>query len=194
MFLSIQMAMFSWTKQLLYLHKGGSQIVPIGICNRSNQGCAWLERVTTRRELKQDVVDRAGPRTWCSRDVRLMKRRKSSPPDDTATEESTPVRHSVADFRFSLRPWIVSPGRGQAQLVKVSRGLFLNVVTSGSNRRRRQPRQTFIPLEKFEQSAYRRYGRGHVGVFSHPRPEVLHQLWSRHMWFRATILPPNTWE
>lgn len=49
------------------------------------------------------------PRTWCSSDVRLMKRRKSSPPEDTATEESTPVRQAVAHFRLSLRPWIVSP-------------------------------------------------------------------------------------
>lgn len=50
------------------------------------------------------------PLTWCSKDVRLMKRRKSSPPEDTATEESTPVRQSVAHVRLSLRPRRVSPG------------------------------------------------------------------------------------
>ena len=48
--------------------------------------------------------------TEYSREVRLMKRRKSSPPDDTATEESTPHRVSMALVRFALRPWIVSPG------------------------------------------------------------------------------------
>uniref|UniRef100_A0A0E9XMW2 Uncharacterized protein n=1 Tax=Anguilla anguilla TaxID=7936 RepID=A0A0E9XMW2_ANGAN len=48
-------------------------------------------------------------RSSCSRDVRLMKRRKSSPPEDTATEESTPVSRSMACVRFSLRPWMVSP-------------------------------------------------------------------------------------
>lgn len=62
--------------------------------------------------LRLVLPDGAEPLTWCSRDVRLMKRRNSSPPDDTATEESTPVRQSVADFRFSLRPRIVSPGGG----------------------------------------------------------------------------------
>lgn len=41
--------------------------------------------------------------------MRLMKRRKSSPPEDTATEESTPFRQSVADVRLSLRPRMVSP-------------------------------------------------------------------------------------
>lgn len=50
--------------------------------------------------------------TWCSSDVRLMKRRKSSPPEDTATEESSPVRQSVAHFRLSLRPRMVSPEEG----------------------------------------------------------------------------------
>lgn len=55
------------------------------------------------------------PLTWCSNDVRLMKRRKSSPPEDTATEESTPVRQSVAPVRLSLKPRIVSPeGAGTA--------------------------------------------------------------------------------
>ena len=47
--------------------------------------------------------------TEYSREVRLMKRRKSSPPDDTATEESTPHKVSMALVRFALRPWIVSP-------------------------------------------------------------------------------------
>lgn len=51
----------------------------------------------------------AQPLTSCSSDVRLMKRRKSSPPEDTATEESTPVRRAVAHVRLSLRPRIVSP-------------------------------------------------------------------------------------
>lgn len=54
--------------------------------------------------------------TWCSRDVRLMKRKKSSPPEETATEESTPVRQSVADVRLSLRPRIVSPEGGETAL------------------------------------------------------------------------------
>lgn len=65
----------------------------------------------------------AQPLTWCSRDVRLMKRRKSSPPEDTATDESTPVRQSVADVRLSLRPRIVSPEEelgGHKQLVKTA--------------------------------------------------------------------------
>lgn len=73
-------------------------------------------------QLQQEAVDgsvrccgcgggqQTEPLTSCSRDVRLMKRRKSSPPEDTATEESTPVRQSVADIKFSLRPRIVSPG------------------------------------------------------------------------------------
>lgn len=39
-----------------------------------------------------------------------MKRRKSSPPEDTATEESTPHRVFMALVKFALRPWIVSPG------------------------------------------------------------------------------------
>ena len=43
-----------------------------------------------------------------------MKRRKSSPPDDTATEESTPHRVSMALVRFALRPWIVSPGNANS--------------------------------------------------------------------------------
>ena len=41
------------------------------------------------------VLGRAGL-TEYSREVRLMKRRKSSPPDDTATEESTPQRVFMA--------------------------------------------------------------------------------------------------
>lgn len=56
-----------------------------------------------------------GPRraglTEYSREVRLMKRRKSFPPEDTATEESTPHRVSMAQVRFARRPWIVSPAR-----------------------------------------------------------------------------------
>jgi len=55
-----------------------------------------------------------GEVTWCSRDVRLMKRRKSSPPEDTATDESTAVRQSVAEVRLSLRPRMVSPGGDEA--------------------------------------------------------------------------------
>lgn len=51
--------------------------------------------------------------TEYSREVRLMKRRKSSPPEDTATEESTPHRVSMALVRFALRPWIVSPARAK---------------------------------------------------------------------------------
>lgn len=47
--------------------------------------------------------------TEYSKEVRLMKRRKSSPPEDTATEESTPHRVSMALVRLALRPWIVSP-------------------------------------------------------------------------------------
>lgn len=47
--------------------------------------------------------------TEYSREVRLMKRRKSSPPEDTATEESTAQRVSMALVRWALRPWIVSP-------------------------------------------------------------------------------------
>lgn len=57
--------------------------------------------------------------TSCSRDVRLMKRRKSSPPEDTATEESTPVRQAVAHVRLSLRPRIVSPERAGKKPVKI---------------------------------------------------------------------------
>lgn len=47
--------------------------------------------------------------TEYSREVRLMKRRKSSPPEDTATDESTPHRVSMALVRFALRPCSVSP-------------------------------------------------------------------------------------
>lgn len=39
-----------------------------------------------------------------------MKRRKSSPPEETATEESTRDRVSMASSRLLLRPWMVSPG------------------------------------------------------------------------------------
>lgn len=141
-------------------------------------------------------------RRWRSRASHLMLQRREA---DEAQEELSSWRHGHGGVhscqalcgRHQVLPqaldsfsWSGWRRRRQAQLVKVSRGLFLNVVTSGSNRRR-QPRQTFIPLEKFEQSAYRSYGRGHVGIFSHPRPEVLHQLWSRHMWFRAIILQPH---
>lgn len=38
-----------------------------------------------------------------------MKRRKSSPPEDTATEESTRDRVSMASRRLFRRPWMVSP-------------------------------------------------------------------------------------
>lgn len=47
--------------------------------------------------------------TEYSREVRLIKRRKSSPPEDTATDESTPHRVSMALVRFALRPCSVSP-------------------------------------------------------------------------------------
>lgn len=64
-------------------------------------------------------------------------------------------------------------GLGQAQLVLVIRR---RLWWSWLEVRRFPP--TFVSLEKFEQSAYGSYGRGHVGVFSHLRPEVLHQLWA----------------
>jgi len=52
-----------------------------------------------------------------------MKRRKSSPPEDTATEESSPFRQSVAHVRFSLRPRRVSPaGAGTACQTGLSTG------------------------------------------------------------------------
>lgn len=58
--------------------------------------------------------------TWFSRDVRLMKRRKSSPPEDTATEESTSVRQSLAHVRLSLRPRMVSPeGEGRTRELRL---------------------------------------------------------------------------
>lgn len=50
-----------------------------------------------------------------------MKRRKSSPPEDTATEESTPHRVSMALVRLALRPWIVSPG------LITQNGMFISV-------------------------------------------------------------------
>lgn len=72
---------------------------------RSRQSREYLQ---PKREAEKESE---GVRlTEYSRDVRLMKRRKSSPPDDTATEESTPHRVSMALVRFALRPWIVSPG------------------------------------------------------------------------------------
>lgn len=48
--------------------------------------------------------------TEYSSEVRLMKRRNSSPPEETATEESTRDRVSMASSRLLLRPWMVSPG------------------------------------------------------------------------------------
>lgn len=42
-----------------------------------------------------------------------MKRRKSSPPEETATEESTRDRVLMAASRLLLRPWMVSPAGRQ---------------------------------------------------------------------------------
>lgn len=36
---------------------------------------------------------------------------------------------------------------------------------------------TFVSLEEFKQSADCSYSRGHVWIFPHLRPEILHQLW-----------------
>lgn len=58
---------------------------------------------------KENVKKHSGGQTGFSSDVRLMNRKKSSPPDDTATEESTPLRQFVAHVKLSLRPRIVSP-------------------------------------------------------------------------------------
>lgn len=54
--------------------------------------------------------------TEYSREVRLMKRRKSSPPEDTATDESTPHRVSMALVRFALRPCSVSPAMTMSEM------------------------------------------------------------------------------
>jgi len=49
--------------------------------------------------------------TEYSSEVRLMKRRKSSPPELTATDESTRDSVSMASRRLLRRPWMVSPRR-----------------------------------------------------------------------------------
>lgn len=66
-------------------------------------------RIFVAKERSREVAEGGQGLTEYSREVRLMKRRKSSPPEDTATEESTPHRVSMALVRFALRPWIVSP-------------------------------------------------------------------------------------
>lgn len=64
--------------------------------------------------------------TEYSSEVRLMKRRKSSPPELTATDESTRDSVSMASRRLLRRPWMVSPGgrterrcQGRASPVRV---------------------------------------------------------------------------
>lgn len=61
--------------------------------------------------------------TEYSREVRLMKRRKSSPPEETATEESTRDRVSMAASRLLLSPWMVSPAGRQRCAVRAGLGL-----------------------------------------------------------------------
>ena len=67
-------------------------------------------RIFVAKQRNREVTEGGQGLTEYSREVRVMKRRKSSPPEDTATEESTPHRVSMALVRFATRPWSVSPG------------------------------------------------------------------------------------
>ncbi len=119
-------------------------------------------------------------RTWCSSDVRLMKRRKSSPPEDTATEESTPVRQSVAHVRLSLRPRMVSPaGAGTACQQRMCFRKKRSFNSNGCSKIMQELNEnTFVSLEEFQQSADSGHSWSHVRVFPHLSPEILHQLWA----------------
>ncbi len=72
-----------------------------------------------------------------------MKRRKSSPPDDTATDESVSSSLCMAFVMFSRRPRIVSPREGQASFTYASHIL--------KHLPENKTKLTLIPLEEFKQ-------------------------------------------
>lgn len=110
--------------------------------------------------------------TEYSSEVRLMKRRKSSPPEDTATEESTRDKVSMASRRLFRRPWMVSPGERQRRVVRASPWAQpgLSGVPAGS------PGPTSVLLEESQQRADGGHGRGDIGVVPQLRPERLDQV------------------
>ncbi|KAM6052336.1 LOW QUALITY PROTEIN: general transcription factor IIH subunit 3 [Chlamydotis macqueenii] len=108
------------------------------------------------------------PLTEYSREVRLMKRRKSSPPEDTATEESTRDRVSMAARRLLLRPWMVSPGERQRGTVRVSP---TRPSPGRPGAEEGGPGPTSVLLEEAQQRADGGHGRGDVGVVPQLRPE-----------------------
>ncbi|XP_061865776.1 general transcription factor IIH subunit 3 isoform X2 [Colius striatus] len=103
--------------------------------------------------------------TEYSREVRLMKRRNSSPPEETATEESTRDRVSMAARRLLRRPWMVSPGERQSTRSGPGRGGPRPAGGCGG------PGLTSVPLEEAQQRADGGHGRGDVGVIPELRPE-----------------------
>lgn len=115
-----------------------------------------------------------------------MKRRKSSPPEETATEESTRDRVSMAASRLLLRPWMVSPARRQRCAVRPGLGLpRARLAVRGDPRQRGDlvppgaeggPGPTSVLLEEAQQHTDGDHGRGHVGVVPQLRPEGLDQV------------------
>lgn len=115
-----------------------------------------------------------------------MKRRKSSPPEETATEESTRDRVSMAASRLLLRPWMVSPARRQRCAVRAGLGLpRARLAVRGDPRQRGDlvppgaeggPGPTSVLLEEAQQHTDGDHGRGHVGVVPQLRPEGLDQV------------------
>lgn len=108
-----------------------------------------------------------------------MKRRKSSPPEETATEESTRDSVSMASSKLLLRPWMVSPAGRQRCTVRASptprgrpgqRGVPVPPGAQG------RPAPTSVLLEEAQQRADGGHGRGHVGVVPQLRPEGLDQV------------------
>lgn len=98
--LTFQYACLLWTR-----------VVPV----RSKPGM-WCDfnSLNCRNIKRSNYTDWNVERTGCSSEVRLMKRRKSSPPDDTATDESVSSSLRMAWVMFSRRPRMVSPTEGQA--------------------------------------------------------------------------------
>lgn len=115
--------------------------------------------------------------TEYSSEVRLMKRRNSSPPEETATEESTRDRVSMASSRLLLRPWMVSPGvcgeGRERSAVRAGPGGWCLAPRGGGGG---CPVPTSVPLEEAEQRADGGHRRGHVGVVPQLRPERLDQV------------------
>lgn len=109
-----------------------------------------------------------------------MKRRKSSPPEDTATEESTRDRVSMAARRLLLRPWMVSPADKQRCTVRTPptraslRGDQGQSGIPGAGVGEAGP--TSVLLKEAQERADGGHGRGDIGVVPQLRPEGLDQV------------------